>query len=184
MLRQRCCGGLPNCVCVAQIDINRVVRKAYIGIIPFLFITTVLTPCLHGCPSAALWLLLYDSYQIMALQRLFETANMPCVGTGIILRFFPSCDDFDTDPHRLLCSQTLTYIDRSNVSFASLQFRGDLGLTAGEYGLGAGIFYIGYAAFQVFLNSQTGGLGLSHDSAQESGVLGHCGPPSPYRRPV
>ena len=83
------------------------------------------------------------------------------------------------------CSQTLTYIDRSNVSFASLQFRGDLGLTAGEYGLGAGIFYIGYAAFQVlFLNAQTGGLGLSHDSAQESGVLGHCGPPSPHRRPV
>lgn len=35
-------------------------------------------------------------------------------------------------------AQTLTYIDRSNVSFASLQFKPDLGLTAEQYGLGAG----------------------------------------------
>ena len=69
---------------------------------------------------------------------------------------FPSLCDMLTPIS--CCSQTLTYIDRSNVSFASLQFRGDLGLTAGEYGLGAGIFYIGYAAFQVLpLNAQTGG---------------------------
>ncbi len=34
--------------------------------------------------------------------------------------------------------QTLTYIDRSNVSFASLQFKSDLGLSAEQYGLGAG----------------------------------------------
>ena len=113
-----------------------------------------------------------------------ETAYMPCVRICILLRPLSPIVLVLTLTS-IACSQTLTYIDRSNVSFASLQFRGDLGLTAGEYGLGAGIFYIGYAAFQVlFLNAQTGGLGLSHDSAQESGVLGHCGPPSPYRRPV
>ncbi|EIE21899.1 MFS general substrate transporter [Coccomyxa subellipsoidea C-169] len=68
----------------ADVDGNRVIRKAYWGIVPFLFLTT-----------------------------------------------------------------TLTYIDRSNVSFASLQFIPDLGLSAEQYGLGAGIFYIGYAVFQI-----------------------------------
>jgi hypothetical protein len=34
--------------------------------------------------------------------------------------------------------QTLTYIDRSNVSFAALQFKGDLHLTTEQFGLGAG----------------------------------------------
>lgn len=38
-----------------------------------------------------------------------------------------------------LLLQTLTYIDRSNVSFASLQFKGDLHLTAQQFGLGAGV---------------------------------------------
>ena len=32
----------------------------------------------------------------------------------------------------------LTYIDRSNVSYGALQFRGDLHLNDAEYGLGAG----------------------------------------------
>jgi hypothetical protein len=33
---------------------------------------------------------------------------------------------------------TLTYIDRSNVSYAALQFKGDLHLDNASYGLGAG----------------------------------------------
>ena len=41
-------------------------------------------------------------------------------------------------PELRLPAQTLTYIDRSNVSFGSLQFKGDLHLTSAEYGLGAG----------------------------------------------
>jgi D-galactonate transporter len=40
-------------------------------------------------------------------------------------------------------------IDRTNISFAKLQFVGDLGLTEAAYGLGAGLFFIGYVLFEV-----------------------------------
>jgi MFS transporter, ACS family, phthalate transporter len=43
----------------------------------------------------------------------------------------------------------LNYIDRVNVSFAKLQFQGDLGLSDTAYGLGVGLFYIGYILFEV-----------------------------------
>jgi MFS transporter, ACS family, phthalate transporter len=43
----------------------------------------------------------------------------------------------------------LNYIDRVNVSFAKLQFQGDLGLSDAAYGLGVGLFYIGYILFEV-----------------------------------
>lgn len=41
------------------------------------------------------------------------------------------------------------YVDRTNIGFAQLQMRGDLGLTAMVYGLGAGIFFISYSLFAV-----------------------------------
>jgi MFS family permease len=44
----------------------------------------------------------------------------------------------------LFCS-----IDRSNISFASLQMNADLGITPTVYGLAAGIFFIGYFLFEV-----------------------------------
>jgi ACS family phthalate transporter-like MFS transporter len=43
----------------------------------------------------------------------------------------------------------LNYIDRVNVSFAKLQFQGDLALSDTAYGLGVGLFYIGYILFEV-----------------------------------
>ncbi|HET7887719.1 MAG TPA: MFS transporter [Bradyrhizobium sp.] len=43
----------------------------------------------------------------------------------------------------------LNYIDRVNVSFAKLQFKDDLGLTDASYGLGVGLFYVGYVLFEV-----------------------------------
>jgi len=43
----------------------------------------------------------------------------------------------------------LNYIDRVNVSFGKLQFQGDLKLTDATYGLGVGLFYIGYILFEV-----------------------------------
>ncbi|CAL5224155.1 g6792 [Coccomyxa viridis] len=49
----------------------------------------------------------------------------------------------------LFITTCLTYIDRSNVSYGALQFRGDLHLNDAEYGLGAGIFSLGYLIFQV-----------------------------------
>ena len=43
----------------------------------------------------------------------------------------------------------VSYIDRVNVGFASLQMNRDLGLSGSVYGLGAGIFFIGYFLFEV-----------------------------------
>jgi MFS transporter, ACS family, tartrate transporter len=40
----------------------------------------------------------------------------------------------------------VAYIGRSNVSFAALTMNKDLGLTSYLYGLGAGIFFLGYFA--------------------------------------
>jgi D-galactonate transporter len=41
------------------------------------------------------------------------------------------------------------YLDRINVSFAKLQMVHDLGLSDAVYGLGAGIFFVGYLMFEV-----------------------------------
>jgi MFS transporter, ACS family, tartrate transporter len=41
------------------------------------------------------------------------------------------------------------YLDRVNVGFASLEMNRDLGLSASAYGLGAGIFFLGYFLFEV-----------------------------------
>lgn len=41
------------------------------------------------------------------------------------------------------------FIDRSNIAVAKLQFMGDLGLSEAAYGLGGGLFYLGYILFEV-----------------------------------
>jgi MFS family permease len=41
------------------------------------------------------------------------------------------------------------YLDRINVSFAKLQMLQDLGMSEAVYGLGAGIFFVGYLLFEV-----------------------------------
>lgn len=43
----------------------------------------------------------------------------------------------------------VAYIDRTNVAFAALTMNKDLGISAYMYGLGAGIFFLGYALFEV-----------------------------------
>lgn len=43
----------------------------------------------------------------------------------------------------------VAYLDRVNVGFAALQMNDDLGLSDAVYGLGAGIFFIGYFIFEV-----------------------------------
>jgi MFS transporter, ACS family, tartrate transporter len=43
----------------------------------------------------------------------------------------------------------VNYIDRTNVSFAALTMNKDVGLSASMYGLGAGIFFLSYAFFEV-----------------------------------
>jgi ACS family tartrate transporter-like MFS transporter len=51
-------------------------------------------------------------------------------------------------PLIVLC-YLINYIDRTNVSFAALTMNKDLGLTAYMFGLGAGIFFLSYALFEV-----------------------------------
>jgi len=43
----------------------------------------------------------------------------------------------------------VAYIDRTNIGFAALQMQGDLGLSDAAYGLGAGMFFVGYLLFQI-----------------------------------
>ena len=43
----------------------------------------------------------------------------------------------------------LAYMDRINISFASLQMNKDLHFSASVYGFGAGLFFIGYALCEV-----------------------------------
>ncbi len=43
----------------------------------------------------------------------------------------------------------VAYLDRINVGFAALQMRRDLGFSEAVYGLGAGIFFVGYFLFEV-----------------------------------
>ncbi|QBQ99393.1 MFS transporter [Paraburkholderia pallida] len=41
------------------------------------------------------------------------------------------------------------YIDRVNVGFVGAHMKADIGLSAAAYGLGAGLFFVGYAIFEV-----------------------------------
>ena len=41
------------------------------------------------------------------------------------------------------------YLDRVNVSFAALPMNRDLGFSSAAYGLGAGMFFLGYCLFQI-----------------------------------
>ena len=49
----------------------------------------------------------------------------------------------------LLLLYVVAWLDRVNIGFAALQMNADLGLSDAVYGVGAGIFFIGYAAFEI-----------------------------------
>lgn len=49
----------------------------------------------------------------------------------------------------LLLAYIMAYIDRVNVSFAALQMNADLGFSATVYGFGGGLFFVGYALFEI-----------------------------------
>ncbi len=51
-------------------------------------------------------------------------------------------------PFLMLC-YFFAYLDRVNVGFAALTMNRDIGLSATAYGLGAGLFFLGYVAFEV-----------------------------------
>jgi D-galactonate transporter len=51
-------------------------------------------------------------------------------------------------PYLFIC-YILAYVNRVNVGFAKIQMQQDLGMSDAVYGLGAGIFFIGYFFFEV-----------------------------------
>ena len=51
-------------------------------------------------------------------------------------------------PFLMLC-YVVSYLDRVNVGFAKLQMSSDLGFSEAAFGLGAGLFFIGYFIFEV-----------------------------------
>ncbi len=51
-------------------------------------------------------------------------------------------------PFLLVC-YLFAYLDRVNVGFAKLQMQTDLGFSDAAYGVGAGIFFIGYVLFEI-----------------------------------
>ena len=49
----------------------------------------------------------------------------------------------------LLLLYVVAWLDRVNIGFAALQMNADLGFSAAVYGFGAGVFFAGYALFEV-----------------------------------
>ena len=51
-------------------------------------------------------------------------------------------------PFAFIC-YVVAYIDRVNIGFAARELQRDLGLTSAQYGLGAGLFFLGYCLFEI-----------------------------------
>ena len=49
----------------------------------------------------------------------------------------------------LFIGSVIAYLDRVNISYAALTMNSDLGFTAEIFGMGAGIFFLGYVLFEV-----------------------------------
>jgi len=49
----------------------------------------------------------------------------------------------------LTISYLFNYLDRTSLGFAALTMNQQLGLTAGQFGLAAGVFFLGYSLFEV-----------------------------------
>jgi D-galactonate transporter len=66
-------------------------------------------------------------------------ASLPRVYSKVTWRIIPL----------LFVCYVLAYLDRINIGFAQLQMKSDLGFSDAIYGLGAGIFFVGYFLFEV-----------------------------------
>ena len=71
--------------------------------------------------------------------RFDDTTNIDRIYKKITLRLIPF----------LLFCYILSYLDRVNIGFAKLQMLGDLQFSDAVYGLGAGVFFLGYFFFEV-----------------------------------
>ena len=51
-------------------------------------------------------------------------------------------------PFAFIC-YVVAYIDRVNIGFAASELQRDLGLSSAQYGIGAGLFFLGYCLFEI-----------------------------------
>ena len=79
------------------------------------------------------------SAQITLARSLSSAAAVSGVYTKMMWRVTPI----------LLLCYILAYLDRINIGYAQLQMKYDLGFSDAVYGLGAGIFFVGYLLFEV-----------------------------------
>jgi len=89
------------------------------------------TPCLKGS--------IVTSSLITKPVAVLKRSAQDAVYRKISLRLLPF----------LLLLYTFAYLDRVNIGFAKLQMSQDIGLSEAAYGLGAGLFFLGYALFEV-----------------------------------
>ncbi|ADG19291.1 major facilitator superfamily MFS_1 [Paraburkholderia atlantica] len=68
-------------------------------------------------------------------------------------------------PFLLIC-YLFAALDRLNIGFAKLQMQSDLGLSDAVYGLGAGIFFLGYVLFEIPSNLLLPKLGVRRTMAR------------------
>jgi len=59
----------------------------------------------------------------------------------------------------LVVCYIVSFIDRTNVGLAKIEFMGDLGFNNAQYGLGAGIFYLGYILLEIPSNQALAKIG-------------------------
>ncbi len=57
----------------------------------------------------------------------------------------------------ILVAYCVAYLDRANIAVAALTMNKDLGFSAFTYGLGAGIFFLGYFIFTLSASGPAGG---------------------------
>ncbi|MBB3223090.1 MFS transporter [Pseudoduganella umbonata] len=73
-----------------------------------------------------------------------EQSRQPCTEQAAVYRKV----NLRLIPFLFIC-YVAAYLDRINIGFAQLQMKADLGFSDAVYGLGAGIFFFGYALFEV-----------------------------------
>src|SRR5947207_12782900 len=87
-----------------------------------------------------------------------EFLPMPSIAAALGTAHLPDAEDtlyrkvsWRIVPFIMLC-YVAAYLDRVNVGFAKLQMSQPLGFSEAVYGLGAGIFFLGYFLFEVPIN--------------------------------
>ncbi|WPG36094.1 MFS transporter [Variovorax sp. EBFNA2] len=73
----------------------------------------------------------------------------------------------------LLCAcYVLNYLDRTNIGYAQLQMKDQLGFSDAVFGLGAGIFFLGYAVFEIPSNLMLAKIGVRATLLRIMGLWG------------